>query len=203
MLAWRLVPADGGGSGRPLWENEPLSARSARAGHLFSLRRRKAPLPEAAWGRAQQGGLCVCCRWRWPGRPGSARWKGRPARASSPRWPRYRQNRSPGPHSGRHVAQAPPGFWGAALRRAREPAGLPGDTARGRREPQTSGRVRREGPPMADGGVDVDDAGCAGHAGPRRMPAVAPLTSPRAPHGGPRRTPVVLAVRKPVRLLTR
>lgn len=138
--------------------------------------------------------------WRWPGRPGSARWKGRPARASSPRWPRYRQNRSPGPHSGRHVAQAPPGFWGAALRRAREPAGLPGDTARGRREPQTSGRVRREGPPMADGGVDVDDAGCAGHAGPRRMPAVAPLTSPRAPHGGPRRTPVVLAVRKPVRL---
>lgn len=141
--------------------------------------------------------------WRWPGRPGSARWKGRPARASSPRWPRYRQNRSPGPHSGRYVAQAPPGFWGAALRRAREPAGLPGDTARGRREPQTSGRVRREGPPMADGGVDVDDAGCAGHAGPRHMPVVAPLTSPRAPHGGPRRTPVVLAVRKPVRLLTR
>lgn len=192
-----------GGVAGPSGKTSPFRQEAPEPDTFSALRRRKAPLPEAAWGRAQQGGLCVCCRVALAGPPWSARWTGRPARASSPRWPRYRQNRSPGPHSGRHVAQAPPGFWGAALRRAREPAGLPGDTARGRREPQTSGRVRREGPPMADGGVDVDDVGCAGHARPRRMPAVAPLTSPRAPHGGPRRTPVVLAVRKPVRLLTR
>lgn len=186
----------------PLGKRAPFGKkRQSRTPFLSSASEGSAPrscLGQSAAGRP------LCLLSGGAGRPpGPARWTGRPARASSPRWPRYRQNRSPGPHSGRHVAQAPPGFWGAALRRAREPAGLPGDTARGRREPQTSGRVRREGPPMADGGVDVDDAGCAGHAGPRRMPAVAPSTSPRAPRGGPRRTPVVLAVRKPVRLLTR
>lgn len=54
------MPADGGGSGRPLWENEPLSARSARAGHLFCSSASEGSAPRSCLGQSAAGRpLCL------------------------------------------------------------------------------------------------------------------------------------------------